>query len=96
MKKLLLAAALAVASTAATAATEWEASFRRCEIDKWFTRGEDAFEFNAEGKLLVSIKPADVPAIERGIAVLKKCSKFWACVRKRDDGKKKHCYLPRK
>jgi hypothetical protein len=66
MKKLLLAAALAVVPTAATAPTEWTANFRRCEIDKWFTRGEDAYEFDGEGRLLVSIKPADVPAIERG------------------------------
>ena len=96
MKKFLLAAVLAVAPTAATAATEWEANFRRCEIDKWFTRGEDAYEFSAEGKVLVSIKPADVPAIERGIAILKRCNKFWTCVRERDAGKKKRCYLPRK
>jgi hypothetical protein len=95
MKKLLLAAVLVVASTPATAATEWEANFRRCEIDKWFTRGEDAYEFDGEGRLLVSIKPADVPAIEEGIRVLKRCHKFWTCVRERDAGKRKHCYLPR-
>jgi hypothetical protein len=95
-KSLLLAAALAVASTAALAATEWEASFRRCEIDKWFTKGEDAFEFTGEGRVLVSITPADVPAIEKGIAVLKKCNKFWACVREREAGKRRHCYLPKR
>jgi hypothetical protein len=95
-KSLLLAAVVALAPNAALAAEPWETNFRRCEIDKWFTKGEDAFEFDGEGKLLVSIKPADVPAIERGIAVLKKCNKFWACVRERDAGKKRHCYLPKK
>jgi len=94
-KSLLLAAVLALAPTAALAAEPWEANFRRCEIDKWFTRGEDAFEFSAEGKVLVSIKPEDVAEIEKGIAVLKRCSKFWACVRERDAGRKRHCYLPK-
>jgi hypothetical protein len=95
-KFLLLAAVLALVPTAAPAATEWEANFRRCEIDKWFTRGEDAYEFNAEGRILVTITPKDIVAIERGTAVLKRCSKFWACVRDRDAGRRKHCYLPRR
>ena len=92
-----LAVALALAAIAgpAVAAEPWEANSRRCEIDKWFTRGEDAFEFDAEGRVLVSIKPEDVPAIEKGIALLKHCSKFWTCVRERDAGRRRHCYLPR-
>ena len=95
-KSLLLAAVLALVSTPALAATKWEANSRRCEIDKWFTKGEDAFDFDAEGRVLVTIKPEDVPAIEKGIALLKHCSKFWACVRERDAGRRRHCYLPKK
>jgi hypothetical protein len=96
-KSLLLAAVVvALAPTAAPAATEWQASFRRCAVDKWFTKNEDAFEFTAEGRVLVSITPADVVAVEKGIAVLKKCNKFWACVRERDAGRKRHCYLPKR
>jgi hypothetical protein len=102
IKPLAIAAALSsisvvvLASTATLAATPWEANFRRCEMDKWFTKDEDAFEFTGEGRVLVSIKPEDVAAIEKGIAVLKKCSKFWMCVNERESGKKRHCYLPRR
>jgi hypothetical protein len=96
MKRFLAVALVLLASAdPAPAATAWEANSRRCEIDKWFTRGEDAFEFDAEGRVLVSIKPEDVPAIEKGIALLKHCSKFWTCVRERDAGRRRHCYLPR-
>jgi len=80
----------------ASGGTEWKANFRRCEMDKWFYRNKDAYEFSEVGSLLVSIKPEDIPAIEKGIAILKKCSKFWTCVRERDAGKKRHCYLPRR
>ena len=45
--------------------------------------------------VFVTITPADIPAIERGIKVLKQCRKFWACVERRTAGKVKHCYLPR-
>jgi len=97
MRKFLAVALVLVATVAtpAPAATEWKASFRRCEIDKWFYRNVDAYEFTAEGSLLVSIKPADIGAIERGLAVLKKCSKFWTCVRERNAGAKKVCRIPR-
>jgi hypothetical protein len=95
MRFLAVALALVATVAPAPAAEPWEANSRRCEIDKWFTKGEDAFEFNAEGKLLVSIKPADVPAIERGIAILKTCARFWSCVRARDAGAKKRCRIPR-
>ena len=80
----------------ASGGTEWEANVRRCEMDKWFYRGKDAYEFSAEGAVLVSITPADVTAIEKGLEVLKKCDKFWTCVRERNAGSKKHCYLPRR
>jgi len=97
MRKLLLpAAVLALTLTPALAATEWEANFRRCEMDKWFYRNVDAYEFTAEGSLLVSITPDDIPAIEKGLAVLKRCSKFWTCVAERNIGRRKHCYLPKK
>jgi len=95
MKKLLAVFLLTLAATPASAATDWEASFRRCEMDKWFYRNQDAYEFTAEGSLLISITPADVPAIERGLAVLKQCDKFWTCVRERNAGAKKHCRMPK-
>ena len=96
-KSLLLATVLALAPTAATAATEWEANFRRCEMDKWFYRDKDVYEFSAEGSLLVTITPADVPALEKGIALLKRCDRFWRCVRARDNdvGKKRVCRIPK-
>ena len=94
-KSLLLAAVLALVSTPALAATKWEANSRRCEIDKWFTKGEDAFDFDAEGRVLVVIKPEEIASLEREIALLKHCSKFWSCVKRRDTGKVKHCYLPK-
>ena len=87
--------ALAAIANPAPAATEWEANSRRCAIDKWFSRDVDAYEFTAEGKVLVVITPKDVPAIEEGIKVLKRCDKFWSCVRERDAGRRRHCYLPR-
>jgi hypothetical protein len=95
-KFLLLAAALTLVPTAARTATEWEANSRRCEIDRWYTKGEDAFDFNAEGRVLVTIKPAEIAALEREIALIKHCAKFWSCVRERDAGRRKHCYLPKK
>jgi hypothetical protein len=94
-KSLLLAAVLALVPTAALAAEPWQANSRRCEIDKWFTKGEDAFEFDAEGRVLVVIKPEDIVQIKKGIALLGHCSKFWACVREREAGRKRHCYLPK-
>ena len=95
-KFFAVALALVAIVSPAIAAEPWEANSRRCEIDKWFTKGEDAFDFDAEGRVLVTIKPEDVPAIEKGIALLKYCSKFWACVRERDAGRRRHCYLPKK
>jgi hypothetical protein len=92
----LLAAILILTLTPALAATEWEANSRRCAIDKWFSRDVDAYEFTAEGKVLVSIKPADIPAIERGIAILRHCDRFWRCVRERDAGKIRRCRIPKK
>jgi len=91
---LLLAAAAVTTAGPATASTEWEANFRRCEMDKWFSRDVDAYEFTAEGKVLVSIKPEELPAIEKGIAILKKCNKFWTCVREREDGARSTATCP--
>ena len=96
MKRFLAVALVLLASAdPAPAATAWEANSRRCEIDKWFTRGEDAFDFDAEGRVLVVIKPEEIASLEREIALLKHCSKFWTCVRERDAGRRRHCYLPR-
>jgi hypothetical protein len=94
MKKLLLAGALAVVPTVTSAATEWEANSRRCTLDRWYTKGEDAYEFDGD-KLLITITPKDIPAIEKGIALLRVCDKFWACIRERDAGKKKRCHIPK-
>jgi len=91
---LAIAIALIVTILSARAATTWEANSRRCEIDKWYTKGEDAFEFDT-GRVLVSIKPEEIAALEREIAVIKHCSKFWSCVRERDAGKKRVCRLPK-
>jgi hypothetical protein len=95
MKTLVLAFAVAVAAAtvAQAAEEEWVVNFRRCEIGKTFYKGE----YIAQGgeQVDVTITPADIPAIEKGLKVLKQCEKFWTCVNKRYEGKVKHCYLPR-
>lgn len=38
----------------------------------------------------------NIGAGRKAVAFLKKCDKFWSCVKERDlMGKKKHCFLPR-
>jgi hypothetical protein len=94
-KFFAVALALTAIAGPAVAATEWEANSRRCAIDKWFSRDVDAYEFTAEGKVLVVIEPKDIPALEKAIALLKACSRFWSCVDERDAGAKKRCHIPR-
>src|SRR5262249_35389210 len=99
MRKFFAVALVVAASAPALAESEvgfpeWEASFRKCDIGKQFRKDETITTI--EGDLVfVTITPADIPAIERGIAILKKCNKFWTCVRERNAGKKRRCRLPR-
>jgi hypothetical protein len=92
MQRLLLLATL-LATTPVHAAT-WEASFRKCDIGKSFAKA-DTLQPPDGSSVFVTITPADIPALERGIKVLKQCRKFWACVERRTAGKVKHCYMPR-
>jgi hypothetical protein len=69
----------------------WEASFRKCDIGKTFAKDETIAAYDGS-TVFVTITSADIKAIEKGIAILKKCSKFWACVGDREAGKVKHCY----
>src|SRR5262249_55550864 len=93
MQRRLLLLATLLATPPVHAAT-WEASFRKCDIGKSFAKGETIMAEDGS-QVFVTITPADIPAIERGIKVLKQCRKFWACVARRMAGKVRHCYLPR-
>jgi len=96
MKALVVALLLALASAAAPvqAAEQWEASFRKCDIGKSFAK-DDTIVSEDGSQIFVTITPADIPAIEKGLKVLKQCDKFWKCVEQREAGKVKHCYMPK-
>jgi hypothetical protein len=52
--------------------------------------------FPIENEVIIAIGPDEISELEKGIALLKKCNKFWQCVANRGlPGKAKHCYLPR-
>ena len=94
MRLLFVFALLVAVADPTVAAESWEACFRKCDIGKSFARNEVIVAEDGSA-VFVTITPKDILAIERGIAVLKKCRKFWACVNDRYAGKRKHCYLPR-
>src|SRR6476469_4080485 len=102
MKKLLLAsiAGLAVfAASAAHADEKWEGDFRKCQLTKRFSEGDGITpgkSFKSGNEVIIAIGPDEISELEEGIALLKKCNKFWQCVADRGlPGKAKHCYLPR-
>ena len=66
----------------------WSVSFRKCAIDRSLSDLDKQLSFFA-------IEPRDIPALERGIVVLKRCKIFWECVARRDEGKVRHCFLRR-
>jgi hypothetical protein len=93
---LVFALALVLVATAdpTLAAESWQSSFRKCDLSRSFARGE--FIAAEDGSaVFVTITPEDIPAIEEGLRVLKKCRKFWACVNERYVGRRRHCRLPR-
>jgi uncharacterized cupredoxin-like copper-binding protein len=94
MKKLLAALLLATAVVSAQATETWEASFRKCDLGKTFAKDDTITAYDGS-TVFVTITPEDIPAIEKGIAVLKQCRKFWTCVSERNAGKMKHCYMPK-
>jgi hypothetical protein len=99
MMKLALAFALVLLPSAAHAVEKWEENFRRCEVAKRFSQGEvtepGKFFLTPEGNAVVTLHLDELLELQRSIAFLKKCEKFWQCVEDRDAGKKKHCYYPR-
>jgi hypothetical protein len=98
MKKLLLAgvAVLSVLGASAAHADEkWKADFRKCWIAKQYSKNDtDLYGLSSigNGDFLVTIGPEEIPELEKALAILKKCNKFWQCVQDRDAGKVKHCY----
>lgn len=95
--KTATATLLLLLTTAATAQAnygDWETSFRKCDIGKSFAKEETIIAEDGS-RIFVTITPADIPALEAGIAVLKQCRKFWDCVAQREQGKVKHCYMPK-
>jgi len=92
---LIVIAALSIASTVARAEPEdeqkWQTSFRRCEINKVFLKGDENV-YEGIGWQRITITLDDVADIKRALVVLEKCKKFWSCVNDRDAGKVKHCY----
>ena len=94
MKLQVATLVIALAAPATAAQAKWEASFRKCDIGKSFAKA-DTLQPPDGSRVFVTITPADIPAIEQGLKVLKQCRKFWACVDRRMAGKVKHCYMPR-
>ena len=94
MRLLFVFALLVAVADPTLAAESWEASFRKCDLGKSFARDE-VIAAEDGGSVFVTITPADIPAIEEGLRVLKRCHKFWTCVDERAAGRRKHCYLPR-
>jgi hypothetical protein len=101
-KKVFLTsvAALSVLGASAAHADEkWEGDFRKCELTKRFSKGDMITPgkfFPIENEVIIAIGPDEISELEKGIALLKKCNKFWQCVADRGlPGKAKHCYLPR-
>ena len=70
-KFFAVALALTAIAGPAVAATEWEANSRRCAIDKWFSRDVDAYEFTAEGKVLVVVEAPNLASREQADAVMR-------------------------
>jgi hypothetical protein len=100
-------AALLMATSAAHADEKWEGDFRKCQLTKRYLEGNGIskpLEGITSGKVwidgdraIVAIGPDEISDLEKGIALLKKCNKFWQCVADRGlPGKAKHCYPPRK
>jgi hypothetical protein len=95
--RTLILAGLVLALTASTAQTAtsdgWEGNFRRCDITKASN--------DQEHDPWLSFEAEDLPKLEKWVAFLKVCDKFWQCVAERDGyvkpkGKRpKHCYVPR-
>jgi hypothetical protein len=86
--------ALGTASTAQTATSDgWIGNFRRCDITK--------ASHDQEHDPWLSFEAEDLPKLEKWVAFLKVCDRFWQCVAERDGvvkskGKRPaHCYIPR-
>ena len=94
MKKFLAVLLVAGTSAVSAQATDWEASFRKCDLGKTFAKDNTIAAYDGS-TVFVTITPEDIPAIVKGVAVLKQCRKFWACVAERDAGKVNHCYMPK-
>jgi hypothetical protein len=87
-------------------ANDWEASFRRCTIQKTFAHnrpinmgGDDATSYGESEEVwvqnnaaIVTLSLEDVLRLQKDLPTLKKCTAFWQCVADRDAGKVKHCY----
>jgi hypothetical protein len=43
----------------------------------------------------IEIESGEIGNLEKIVTLLKICDKFWTCVRNRDEGKVKHCYIPK-
>ena len=87
--------ALLLTTCTVNAAEEWTSNFRRCDVTRFVAKEEMDNYADGSGSL-VFITPDDISALERGLAVLKQCKKFWECVNRRDAGLVKHCYLPKR
>jgi hypothetical protein len=106
MKHLFLATAIALALTAtASAGTQvWEQDFRKCQLTKRYIEGDGISKpregitsgkvwIDDEGRAIVAIGRDEISELEQGLALLKKCNKFWQCVVDvGKPGKAKHCY----
>jgi hypothetical protein len=96
MRKFFAVALVLVATADPTLAgsDKWEASFRKCDIGKSFSRDE-VITAEDGSAVFVVITPEDIGAIEKGLRVLRQCKKFWKCVDERYAGRRKRCFMPR-
>jgi hypothetical protein len=91
-----IAALLLMIGAAHADSEKWEASFRQCHIQKWFSKEEldgatTAWARETPGGTIV-IRVEEIPDLLKAIREIKKCKAFYQCLEDRDAGKVKHCY----
>ena len=94
--RITLAGLMALLLTTCTvnAAEEWPGDFRHCYLQKTFAMADLDIVYGGDS-VVAFITSEDLGALTKGLAMLRQCQKFWACVNRRDEGKVRHCFLLR-
>jgi hypothetical protein len=105
-----IALALLLMTTSAGADDEgWKYDFRKCWVTnniraEHYKPGvplegvleEGSVTLDIDGNTArIAIDSGEIGNLEKIVTLLKICDKFWTCVRNRDEGKVKHCYVPK-